>query len=144
MLFFLLPYTRILVCQSCQEHGNHQVQGITDQGSGCVQVASPTPSGCPASAFFPVNVKKTIFSFRVAKGITPATRCILHKYSALEGSEASALTWRGKHKVKTAGEEVPCERMEGGGSHFSVSEATVDRDKDGKGAQVLQGPRDGT
>lgn len=42
------------------------------------------------------------------------------------------------------GEEVSCGMIEAGGPHLSVSEATIDRDKDGEGAQVLQGPRDGT
>lgn len=144
MLFFLLPYTRILVCQICQEHRDLQGLGIMGQGSGCLQAVYPTPSRGPASAFFPVNVKKTSVSLRVASGITPATRCILHRYSALEGSEVSVLTWTITQKVKTEGEGVSSGRMEAGGSHFSVSEATIDRDKNGEGAQVLQGPRDGT
>lgn len=120
--------------------GAQRSLGSRDHGSGCLQAVSPTPSRGPPSAFFPVNVKKTTFSFRVASGITPATRCILHAYSALEGSEVIVLTWTAKHKVKTEGEGVSSGRIEAGGSHFSVSEATIDRDKDGERAHVLQGP----
>lgn len=50
------------------------------------------------------------------------------------------LTCTVKYRVKTEGKGVSSGRMEAGGSHLSVSEATIDRDKDGEGAQVLQGP----
>lgn len=54
------------------------------------------------------------------------------------------LTWTTKHRVKTEGDGVSPGTMEIDGSHLSISEATIDRNKDGEGSQVLQGPGDGT